>query len=48
MTRELLAENWTSEQILRNYPQLTQEDIQAALYYAAETLKQERVYPLAV
>jgi uncharacterized protein (DUF433 family) len=28
---ELLAENWTHEQILSNYPQLTEEDIQAAL-----------------
>jgi uncharacterized protein (DUF433 family) len=45
---DLLAETWTHEQILRNYPQLTEEDIQAALHYAAETLKQERVYPLAV
>jgi uncharacterized protein (DUF433 family) len=45
---ELLAENRTHEQILRDYPQLTPEDIQAALHYAAETLKQEHVYPLAV
>ena len=45
---ELLAEKWTHEQILRNYPQLTDEDIQAALHYATATLKQERVYPLAV
>ena len=45
---ELLAEGWTREQILGNYPQLTGEDIQAALHYAAETLKRERVYPLAV
>jgi uncharacterized protein (DUF433 family) len=27
---ELLAEKWTHEQILNNYPQLTEEDIQAA------------------
>ena len=45
---ELLAENWTHEQILQNYPQLTEEDIQAALHYAAESLKRERVYLLAV
>src|SRR5690242_180755 len=43
---ELLAERWTHEQILKNYPQLTEEDIQAALHYAAEVLKQEHVYPL--
>jgi uncharacterized protein (DUF433 family) len=45
---ELMAEGWTREQILKNYPQLTVADIQAALHYAAETLKQERVYPLPV
>jgi uncharacterized protein (DUF433 family) len=45
---ELLAESWTHEQILQNYPQLTGEDIQAALHYAAEALKQEHVYPLPV
>jgi uncharacterized protein (DUF433 family) len=45
---ELLAENWSHEQILSNYPQLTEEDIQAALHYAVEALKQEHVYPLPV
>jgi uncharacterized protein (DUF433 family) len=45
---DLLAEGWTHEQILRNYPQLTDEDIQAALHCAAAALKRERVYPLAV
>lgn len=45
---ELLAESWTHEQILRNYPHLTADDIKAALHYATETLKQEHVYPLPV
>jgi uncharacterized protein (DUF433 family) len=45
---ELLAEGWTREEIERNYPSLTGEDLQAALHYAAEMLKRERVYPLAV
>jgi uncharacterized protein (DUF433 family) len=45
---ELLANGWTHEQILRNYPHLTADDIQAALHYAAEALKQEHVYPLPV
>jgi uncharacterized protein (DUF433 family) len=44
----LLANGWTHEQILKNYPHLTEEDIQAALHYAAETVKQEHVYPLPV
>ncbi len=45
---ELLAEGWTHDQIIKNYPRLSADDIQAALHYAAEVLKQERVYPLTV
>ncbi len=45
---ELLAEGWTHEQILANYPHLAEEDIQASLHYAVEALKQEHVYPLPV
>jgi uncharacterized protein (DUF433 family) len=45
---ELLAEGWSHEQIAHNYPALTVEDILAALHYAADVLKRERVYPLAV
>lgn len=45
---ELLAERWSHEQILTNYPQLAEEDIQAVLHYAVEVLKQEHVYPLPV
>ena len=43
---ELLANGWTVEDILKNYPQLKREDVLAALKYAAEVLKEERVYPL--
>ena len=43
---DLLANGGTHQQILTNYPHLTAEDIQAALHYAAETVKQEHVYPL--
>ncbi|RLE99469.1 MAG: DUF433 domain-containing protein [Thermoprotei archaeon] len=42
---ELLANDWTVEDILRNYPQLKREDVLAALKYATEVLKEERVYP---
>lgn len=45
---ELLAERWTHEQILHNYPRLSDDDIWAALSYAAETIKQERIYPVPV
>jgi len=44
---ELLAEDWTREDILRNYPQLTAEDIQAALFHVVELAKLERAYPLS-
>ncbi len=30
----LLAEGWTEEEILNNYPQLVREDLQAVLKYA--------------
>ena len=43
---ELLANGWTVEDILKNYPQLKREDVLAALKYATEILKEERVYPL--
>lgn len=45
---ELLAEGWSVEQVLANYPQLVAEDLSAVLHYAAEVLKREKVYPLAV
>ncbi len=43
---ELLAQGWTYEQILKNYPQLKREDISAALEYSARALKLESLYPL--
>ena len=43
---ELLAEGWTEEQVLENYPGLTREDIRACLHYASDVLKSEHVYPV--
>lgn len=43
---DLLANNWTTESILKNYPQLKKEDVTAVLKYASEILKEEKVYPL--
>ncbi|MCA9093781.1 MAG: DUF433 domain-containing protein [Planctomycetaceae bacterium] len=43
----LLAEGWSNEDLLRNYPQLDLADIQAALHYASETLDRERVFPMS-
>ena len=43
---ELLANGWTTKQILEEYDHLAPEDIQACLAYASEILKTERVYLL--
>jgi uncharacterized protein (DUF433 family) len=41
---ELWPEGWTDEQILQNYPQLKPEDLRAAHAYAAEAVKDQRIY----
>lgn len=43
---ELLANGWSLEKILKNYPQLTKEDILAAIEYSLEILKEEKVYAI--
>ena len=43
---DLLANGWTIETILENYPNLKRKDITAVLKYATEILKEEKVYPL--
>lgn len=40
---ELLANGWSFEEILKNYPQLKKGDILAALKYSAKRLKREEV-----
>ncbi|MBI3950596.1 MAG: DUF433 domain-containing protein [Acidobacteria bacterium] len=45
---DLLAQGWSEADILRNYPGLTREDIQACLSYASAVLRAEKVYPLKV
>jgi len=42
---DMLAEDVTTEEILREYPDLTKEDIRAALAYASASLKAEEVRP---
>jgi len=44
---EKLAAGETVEQILDAHPRLTREAIQAALAFAAETLRADVVYPIA-
>ena len=44
---DLMAQGWTHQQILENYPGLTTEDLSACLYYASNVVKSERVYPIS-
>jgi uncharacterized protein (DUF433 family) len=41
-----VAEDDSWEQILASYPQLKREDIQAALFYAAEAVQRFELIPL--
>ena len=41
-----LAENATHEEILRSYPSLRPEHIEAAMAYAAELAREESLLPL--
>lgn len=43
---EFLSEGWTYDDILKNYPKLSREDILAAFEYSLEVIKEEKVYSL--
>ncbi len=45
---EKLADGETVDAILSSYPKLTKEDISAALDFAAQALRNDVVYPVAV
>lgn len=45
---ELLAQGWSTNEILRNYPGITLADILACLSYASAVLKAEKVYAISV
>jgi uncharacterized protein (DUF433 family) len=42
----LLAEGWSPEQVLDDYPQLTPEALRAVFAYASEALHDESFYPV--
>jgi len=44
---DLLAQGWTEQQLVANYPGLTVEDVRACLAYASAVLASEKVYPLS-
>ncbi len=41
---DLLARGYTIQDVLRQYPHITAEDVQACLAYASYVLRSERVY----
>jgi len=43
---DLMAQGWSEDEILRNYPGLSREDLQACLAYVSAMLHAEKVYPL--
>jgi len=43
---KLLAQRWTDEQIIAEYPALKKEDIREALLYAEKLIQNEEVYPI--
>jgi uncharacterized protein (DUF433 family) len=45
---ELLANGWSKDEVFRNYPGLTEEDVNACLGYASYLLHEEKIYPLLV
>ncbi len=42
---KLVAQRWTDEQIIAEYPALKKEDIREALLYAEKLVQNEEVYP---
>lgn len=45
---EKLASGETENDILQAHPHITREDIKAALAFAAQSLKGENIYPIAL
>jgi len=43
---ERLADGWTEDELVQNYPGLTREQIHACLAYAAEMLSEVQMYSL--
>jgi uncharacterized protein (DUF433 family) len=43
-----LAQKMDIDEILKDYPRLTKEAIQAALWYAGEIISKEEVYPVSL
>lgn len=44
----LLKSDWTTDQIIKDYPTLTKEDILACIGYAQDIVKEWKIYPASV
>lgn len=44
---DLLAQGWSEQELLREYPGLAHDDVLACLAYARDRLSLERVYPIS-
>lgn len=42
----LLAQGWSTDDVLKEYDHITREDIQACLAYAHQLLTDEKLYPI--
>ena len=42
----LLAEGWTEQRILENYPQVSTHALRALFAFAAECMRDELIYPI--
>lgn len=45
---DLLAQGWSEDDVLRSYPKLSTEDIQACLKYASAVMRSEKVYLIPI
>lgn len=43
---DLLAQGWTEQEILDNYPALSKQVIQAVFAFALECMRDERIYEI--
>jgi uncharacterized protein (DUF433 family) len=43
---DFLAHSWNPQKLLAEYPNLRQEDIQAAIAYASQRVQHEEIYPV--
>jgi uncharacterized protein (DUF433 family) len=45
---EFLSQGYNIEEVLKEYPSLTKEDILGALNFAAKKIKEEKIYPISL